>query len=111
MREPWVIDGRELTFQDGDYVRIDTIGLSSRVYDLRFLEGFVRGFEAHTQDGKTTFTYSLFKMGDNPLDGVKEEILKKASSPFGRSHEGNAHDRDPRFPHNSCGLCGWERIR
>jgi hypothetical protein len=97
----WEIDGKELKYQDGDYVRIDTSSNPEAASWLPFLSGYVRGFDASTVDGETTVAYTLYSIGNNPLHGVYEDRLVRAVGAYGIHHGRNMHDDG-----NACGLCG-----
>lgn len=97
----WVIDGKELKYQDGDHVGIDTSSNPEAATRLPFLSGYVRGYDALTEDGTTTVTYELYNVGNTPLHGVREDRLSKKPGPFGIGHGRGAHDDG-----KSCALCG-----
>lgn len=94
-------EGGELKYQDGDFVRIDTSSNPEAATRLPFLSGYVRGFEALTEDGVTSFTYTLYSVGNNPLVGVREDRLIKTAGPYGIGHGRGAHADG-----KSCALCG-----
>lgn len=91
-------DGNRLTFQNGDYVRINTPAGTA----LPFLSGYVRGFNLSDAGTGTKVAYELYKMGNNPLRYVKEECLERTSPPFDPGHAARVH-----APGLVCGLCGW----
>lgn len=98
----WTLpEGQELKYQDGDYVEIDLSSNPDAVFRLPFVSGYVRGYDALTVDGETSVTYSLFKVGNNVLNGVREDRLKKVPGQFGIAHGRGAHG-DGR----ECALCG-----
>lgn len=97
----WVVDGKELKYQEGDFVRIDTSLNPEAATRLPFLSGYVRGFDALTRDGVTTVAYDLYSVGNNPLHGVREDRLIKTCGPFGIDHGRGAH-----LNGKSCALCG-----
>lgn len=97
----WEIDGKELTYQDGDFVRIDTSSNPEAVFRLPFLSGYVRGYDASTVDGETSVAYTLYSVGNHPLHGVREDRLIKTCGPFGIDH-----GRDMHGDGKACALCG-----
>ena len=97
----WEIDGKELKYQDGDYVRIDISSNPEAAFRLPFLSGYVRGFDALTVDGETSVSYTLYNIGNNPLHGVREDRLIRATGGFGIHH-----GRDMHADGKACGLCG-----
>lgn len=110
--ETWLgSDGLPLEFQDGDYVRVDlSVAKPTTVYDLPFLEGYVRGFDISTVDGVDSVAYYLFKVGHNLMGAVREEVLKIAKSPYGSVHDRGGHEQVALRFHagkRDCGLCGW----
>lgn len=93
-------DGTPLKYQNGDYVQVDIDPGSASALRLPFLSGYVRGYDATIEDGgPAKVAYSLFKVGNNLLVGVKEERLIPAAPQFGDSHGVHA-DGKP------CHLCG-----
>lgn len=97
----WTLpDGTPLKYQRGDYVRIDVEPGSPSALRLPFLSGYVRGYSAVIEDdGPAKVAYSLFKLGNNLLNGVREEKLIPAPAQFDASH-GVHPDGKP------CHLCG-----
>jgi hypothetical protein len=97
----WTLpDGTPLKYQDGDYVRIDVDPGSASALRLPFLSGYVRGYGATVEDnGPTWVTYTLFKVGNNLLVGVKEERLVPVAPQFDESHGAHADGR-------ACSVCG-----
>lgn len=102
MAEVWALpEGEELKYQDGDYVEIVMSGNPEAASRLPFLSGYVRGYDALTVDGEASVTYELFKVGNNPLNGVREDRLRKVPGQFGITHGRGAHDDG-----KACPLCG-----
>lgn len=99
--EIWSLpDGTPLKFQDGDYVRIDVDPGSPSALRLPFLGGYVRGYDAVIEDGgPAKVAYALFKVGNNLLNGVREDRLILASPQFGEGHGAHPDGR-------ACHLCG-----
>jgi hypothetical protein len=102
MADGWTLpEGGELKYQDGDFVRIDITSNPEAAYSLPFLSGYVRGYDALTVDGKTSVAYGLYSVGNHPLNGVREDRLVRAVSPFGIGHGRGAHGDG-----KACHLCG-----
>ena len=100
--EVWTLpDGTPMTFQDGDYVEIDTTSNPEAATRLPFLSGYVRGYDMFTGDGVTSVAYELFKVGNNTLPGVREDRLRKVPAQFGIDHGRGAHGDG-----KMCALCG-----
>jgi hypothetical protein len=103
----WTLPGgQEMKFQDGDYVEIDISSNPETATRLPFLSGYVRGYDALVIEGEEPkVAYTLFKLGNNPLVGVREDRLKKVPAQFGIDHGRGAHG-DGR----ACPLCGANAV-
>lgn len=95
----WTLpDGTPLMYQDGDHVEIETKNPTA----LPFTSGYIRGWTATIQDGgKASVAYRVFNVGNNPLEWVREEFLKKTPGRFGIGHGRGAHGGS-----EVCHLCG-----
>lgn len=96
----WLLpNGLPTRFQDGDYVRIEASPQSAQA--LPFISGYVRGQDMWIDGDDVKIAYTLFKVGHNPLVGVKEEVLVAGVGQFGIGHGRGAHGNG-----EQCALCG-----
>lgn len=104
MADVWTLpDGSEMDFQDGDYVQIDISSNPGAAYRLPFLEGYVRAYDYTTLNGVLDgpVGYTLYSVGNNPLEGVRGDRLIRKPGKYGINHGRGAHGDGA-----TCQLCG-----